>query len=845
MIINEINKFCAKHGRLTYFFIGVTIIIPFVFLYGDWGGTLQGNSSRDPKIGEIFGKTISRKDFLHQLKAIRINFYLDYQRYLPANNDQVIKALSQEVLKRMRALHKGKKLGINQVTPEEIKEKILNYPAFQEAGEFDRDKFDEFSDNFLKAERTTLQDFDQFVKDSIIVDRIEKQITESVITPPAEARLSYVENFTKCKAHVSTFYSYKYQNEIEVNEEEVEEYFKKNLESTYRVPEQKQMQVVVFDSNKYLETQEITEDELKAYYDEKKSEDYTKKQVRLSHILTKIDSSDSDEDKKKKKKKLEELLKEVKSGSEFDGLAKAHSQDNTSASKGGDLGFLDQKLIQTRYGIDFEKAITTIPVGEMSDIIESKLGYHIVRIANRRDVIPFSETKEKIRTIIQQQRDEEEAKNYYDENRETDYSREEVHARHILLKVDPDDSEEIKDEKRKKLEGILAEAREKKNFYELAKLHSEDQSNSSKGGDLGYFGKGQMVKPFEDVAFSMNKGDISDIVETNFGYHIIEKIDERNVQPFSEVKEEIQTKLKQEKKDKAKGSALEEATKFAIEAHSKLADITSEQKAESFVELCKNYTEGLYPVVPIESGFFTSNDYRIPNIQGSSGKVVKEASGLGRDNPLSEVIESGDVYYVCCWQASKDSYLPSFREPVSKQNSDKPQDGAEQESVLTKQAKKAERDLKNKKAIAKAREECRKAYDEIKSKLENGTAFEEAKGELNFVATGEFTLAQGPRLANAEIIKSEAGKAAANTIVAPKEISQGALLIYIESHSLPSDQDYEQVGSYWLPQFQFQQQQAALENYYKALEAESNTKISEEWQFLFEPEDETDNADES
>ena len=513
-------------------------------------------------------------------------------------------------------------------------------------------------------------------------------------------------------------------------------------------------------------------------------------------------------------------------------------------NKGGDLGFLDQALIKNRYGSDFEQAVAILPIQETGTIIvESKLGYHIVRKSDERDGIPFSELKEKISVILQQQKDEEEAKAYYDENKETDYSREEVHARHILIKVDSGASKDIKEEKREKLNGILTEAREKKNFYELAKLHSEDQSNSARGGDLGYFGKGKMVKPFEQAAFSMDKGDISDIIETNFGFHIIEKIDERNKQPFSNVKEEIANKLKQEKKDKGKAIAVEEATKFAIEAHSDLADVSSDQKAKSFVELCNTYTEGIYPVVPIESVYFTMDDYTISNIKGSSGKLVKEASKLGRDNPLSEVIESGDVYYVCCWQAAKASYLPKFKESASPQSS-KPQDEADEEFVLTKQAKKAERDLKNEKAVNKAREECRKVYDEIQSKLDSGVAFDEAKGENNFTATGEFPLSQGPRVANAEIIKSEAEKTAANTIVAPKEISQGALLIYIESHSVPSEEDFEKVKSYWLPQFQFQQQQAALDNYHKQLEAESNTKISEEWQFLFESEDNTDNADE-
>ena len=232
---------------------------------------------RDPKIGEIYGKTITRKFFLDHLQAVRINFYLDYQRYLSTNNDQVVKALSPEVLNRMRALYKAKQLGIDRVTPDEIQEKILNYRVFQKDGEFDRSNFDEFRDNFLRAERLSAQDFDQIIKDNIVVDRIEKQITESIIVPQTEARAFYVENYTKCNAHVSTFYSYKYQSEIEVSEEEVEQYFNENLESKYRVPEQRQIQVVAFDSKKHLEIETIEDEKLKAYYDENKSADYSKK----------------------------------------------------------------------------------------------------------------------------------------------------------------------------------------------------------------------------------------------------------------------------------------------------------------------------------------------------------------------------------------------------------------------------------------------------------------------------------------------------------------------------------------------------------------------------------------
>ncbi len=89
-----------------------------------------------------------------------------------------------------------------------------------------------------------------------------------------------------------------------------------------------------------------------------------------------------------------------------------------------------------------------------------------------------------------------------------------VRASHILVRS--------KTEADKILNRIKAGAK----FEDLARKHSQCPSGK-KGGDLGYFGKGQMVKPFEDTAFTMNKGDVSDPVQTQFGYHIIKVTDKR------------------------------------------------------------------------------------------------------------------------------------------------------------------------------------------------------------------------------------------------------------------------------------------------------------------------------
>ena len=104
-------------------------------------------------------------------------------------------------------------------------------------------------------------------------------------------------------------------------------------------------------------------------------------------------------------------------------------------------------------------------------------------------------------------------KQYYDAHLD-DYTKpEQVHARHILLKLDPDADDAFKAEVRKKAEEILAKVKAGEDFAALAKQYSED-SSAADGGDLGTFGRGKMVKPFEDAAFALAPGATSEIVES-------------------------------------------------------------------------------------------------------------------------------------------------------------------------------------------------------------------------------------------------------------------------------------------------------------------------------------------
>ena len=153
---------------------------------------------------------------------------------------------------------------------------------------------------------------------------------------------------------------------------------------------------------------------------------------------------------------------------------------------------------------------------------------------------------------------EKESRAYYDSNLESFKKPEQVRASHILIKVDPGADEAKKAEARTKIESLQAKLKNGEDFGALAKEYSEGPSGP-KGGDLGFFGRGQMVKPFEETAFTMKPGQVSGMVETRFGYHLI-MVTERTPEStlsYEEVKDRLEQYLKQQKAQEAIAAYVE------------------------------------------------------------------------------------------------------------------------------------------------------------------------------------------------------------------------------------------------------------------------------------------------
>jgi peptidyl-prolyl cis-trans isomerase D len=175
-------------------------------------------------------------------------------------------------------------------------------------------------------------------------------------------------------------------------------------------------------------------------------------------------------------------------------------------------------------------------------------------------------------------------KTYYEQNAARLAGQEERRASHILVAVPKGASAEVKAKAKAKAEELLAQVRkDPASFAEVAKKNSQDEGSAAQGGDLDFFTRGAMTKPFEDAVFALkNKGDISGLVETEFGYHIIKLTDIKapKQRSFEEVKPELEAEVRKQQAQKKYAEAAETFSNTVYEQSDSLKPAADKLKLE-------------------------------------------------------------------------------------------------------------------------------------------------------------------------------------------------------------------------------------------------------------------------
>ena len=223
----------------------------------------------------------------------------------------------------------------------------------------------------------------------------------------------------------------------------------------------------------------------------------------------------------------------------FDAVARELSTDPSVQETGGELGW----ITPFRYVYPLEEATYNTPIGQISEVFRTQYGYHIVLVEEERDHV-------------------------------------EVKAAHIMKMVPADSLSEIK----KALIDSIAKVVTPENFAEVAKMESEDRGSSSRGGDLGWFGKGMMVKAFEDAAFSMQAGEISAPVRTQYGWHILYKEAERGIQPLDSMRTQIERQVKRDERAKEADKSFIRKTRAEYNLPAEMSDADVKAYADEHLE---------------------------------------------------------------------------------------------------------------------------------------------------------------------------------------------------------------------------------------------------------------------
>lgn len=240
----------------------------------------------------------------------------------------------------------------------------------------------------------------------------------------------------------------------------------------------------------------VTDREIDNFLSNEKIQGNLETEIRLGHILIATPESATDSEKQEFRRVAEKVLTDLNTGKNFSDIA-IEVSDGGNAAEGGDLGWRKMSEVPSLFSV----YVASMQQGDISEIIESPSGFHIIKALEVR-------SDDKI--IIEQTR-----------------------ARHILIKVDKVTTDEQASERLEQLRNRIVNG---DNFATLAKGHSEDPGSAIEGGDLGWRAPGELVPKFQQVMDSLEPNQVSDPFKTQFGWHILEVLERRKQDSTESVK---------------------------------------------------------------------------------------------------------------------------------------------------------------------------------------------------------------------------------------------------------------------------------------------------------------------
>lgn len=484
-------------------------------------GTTGADAASSDTVASIEGRSINAGEFRRVYQA-QVQAYRT--AYGGQMSDQLLRQLGveQQILQQMvderASLAEADRLGIK-VSDEEVRQRILSIPAFQENGQFIGEQR---YVQLLQSQRPprTPADFEDNVRRSLTVEKLRQTLTDWITVPDKEVEQEYRHRNDKVKLAFATVTADTLRPQVTVNDEEVARYFEAH-KSDLKMPEKRKIRYLLVDLAGIRAKTIVSPADIERAYNNGIEQYSTPEQIRASHILLKTEGKDDAE----VKARAEALLKQVKGGADFAELAKKNSEDEASAKNGGDLDYFGRgRMIP-----EFDQVAFQLAPGQTSDLVKTTYGYHIIKVVDKKP--GTTKTIAEVRPQITEQLAMERAQ---------------AQAADIATRLAKDISKPADLDKVAKAEGMTVQ-------------------------ESGLFARDEPTLAFgtsPDAAsrvFQMKEGDVEGPVQTSRGFAFISLVSKQDpyVPQLSEVKERVRDEVvKQKARDLSQQKAAELAAKL-------------------------------------------------------------------------------------------------------------------------------------------------------------------------------------------------------------------------------------------------------------------------------------------
>jgi len=365
-----------QHRNWLKWSLAIVAVAMVIFFIPNFMRNPSGSAAAGGAVAVVEGREIRSDEFQRTYQA-QIQAYRS--AYGANMSDQLLRQLGveQQILQQMvderAALAEADRLAIR-VSDDEVKQRILAIPSFQDKGVFIGEQRYR---QILSMQRPpmTPSEFEDAVRRSLVVDKLRTSLTEWLSIPDKELEQEYRRRNDKVKLAVVSFPNDSFRPDVSATDAEITSYFDAHKDD-FRIPEKRKIRYLLVDVEAIRSKTVVPAADIERAYNDRITEYTTPEQVRASHILLKTEGKDE----AAVRAQAEEVLKKAKAGADFAALAKQYSQDESNAPNGGDLDYFGRG----RMVPEFDAVVFAMEPGQISDLVKTTFGFHIIKLVEKK-----------------------------------------------------------------------------------------------------------------------------------------------------------------------------------------------------------------------------------------------------------------------------------------------------------------------------------------------------------------------------------------------------------------------------------------------------------------------------